>query len=183
MKILIVDDVAVIRTIIKDILANYCNIDKKGIFDANSGTSAIKKYPKVQPDVVFLDIHMPDIDGVSVVKEIKSMDSSAKVIMCTSSGDLNYIKQCVAAGATGYILKPPTPENVKKAIETAMGIDLDVYTGNTDKLQKELEELESALEAKKRALDEATQNHDNHDDHDAVIEMFVETNQEGSDTP
>lgn len=122
MKALIVDDVSIMRMIIKKILINYCEFDDKNIVEDNSGHSAVRLYPAINPDIVFLDINMPDFDGIMTIKEIMKIDPKAKIIMCTSSADKYDISQCVAAGAVGYILKPPHPEKVKEMVQNIMNV-------------------------------------------------------------
>ena len=112
MKVLVVDDTALGRVAVKDILVNHCAIIEDDIYEAENGIVAIKKYRSLMPDMVFLDINMPGIDGKLVVRDLVKLDPLAKIIMCTSSFYLTDVEECIKAGAMDYILKPPTAERI-----------------------------------------------------------------------
>ena len=112
-KILIVDDAAFMRMMIKDIL------EKNGfevIGEANNGIKAVELYKKERPDVVTMDITMPDMDGIEAVKAIKALDPSAKVIMCSAMGQQTMVMDAIKAGARDFIVKPFQPDRVLEAI-------------------------------------------------------------------
>ncbi|MDR2168363.1 MAG: response regulator [Clostridiales bacterium] len=159
---LIVDDVAMMRAVIKDMLVRFCKAEKGNLFDANSGADAIAKYGKLEPDIVFLDINMPDTDGITAVKKIMKQDPNAKIIMCTAASDREIVQECMAAGASGYILKPPDPEKVREAVEKALGEDLSDKpreVNNEKKVQQledEMAKMQMQLEEAKRLLEEET---------------------------
>ena len=117
MTVMIVDDTVIMRMIIKDILIKYAGLKTSDIHEAADGREALKKYPVVKPDLVFLDIAMPDIDGITAVKELMKKDPSAKIIMCTSSTNFADIQFCMQSGAKDYIKKPPRPERVMQAYD------------------------------------------------------------------
>ncbi|MCL2852175.1 MAG: response regulator [Defluviitaleaceae bacterium] len=121
MTVLIVDDTGIMRMILKDILIKFAGLKAYDIHEAADGREALQKYPIVKPHVVFLDIAMPDIDGIAAVRELMQRDPSAKIIMCTSSSDQTDIRDCIRAGAIDYIKKPPRPERVMQAYEKAVG--------------------------------------------------------------
>ena len=82
-KVLIVDDAAFMRMMLKDILT------KNGyevVGEAENGAKAVEKYKEVTPDLVTMDITMPEMDGISALKNIRSIDSNAKVVMCSAMG-------------------------------------------------------------------------------------------------
>lgn len=116
MEVLIVDDVAVMRIIIKNILVKHCAIPENKIYEAESGRDAIRKFKQLRVGYVLLDINMPDIDGVAVIKELVKLDPGVHTIMCTSSKDKRILLQCMRAGAKDYILKPPVPQRVARAL-------------------------------------------------------------------
>lgn|GEM_PF-513506 len=131
MTILIVDDVAYMRMVIKDILVKHCGYDKQNILEAAGGYEAIKMYKKEKPDIVLCDILMPDMGGIEVVEKLIELDSNAKIIMCTSSSEIENVTNCVHIGAKDYILKPPKPERVKQAIEKVInGNQSDAKAGD-----------------------------------------------------
>ena len=117
-SILICDDAAFMRMMIKDIL------EKNGfevIGEANNGLKAIELYKKERPDVVTMDITMPDMDGIEAVKEIKSLDASAKIIMCSAMGQQGMVMDAIKAGAKDFIVKPFQPDRVLEAINKVVG--------------------------------------------------------------
>ncbi|MBC2581617.1 response regulator [Clostridium sp. DJ247] len=117
-KILIVDDAAFMRMMIKDIL------EKNGfevIGEANNGLKAVELYKKEKPDVVTMDITMPDMDGIEAVKAIKSFDPTAKIIMCSAMGQQTMVMDAIKAGARDFIVKPFQPDRVLEAIKKVIG--------------------------------------------------------------
>lgn len=114
-KILIVDDSLFMRQMLKNILPK----DKFEIVgEAATGKEAIKKYKELNPDIVTMDITMPDMDGISAVREIKEINSDAKVIMCSAMGQKPMIKEALEAGALDFIIKPFDKEKAIKIIES-----------------------------------------------------------------
>lgn len=116
-KILIVDDAAFMRMMIKDILA------KNGyeiVGEAENGQVAVEKYKDLKPDLVTMDITMPEMDGIAAVKEIKSFDPSAIIIMCSAMGQQSMVIDAIQAGAKDFIVKPFQPERVLEAVGKAL---------------------------------------------------------------
>ncbi|MBV7272268.1 response regulator [Clostridium thailandense] len=117
-KILIVDDAAFMRMMIKDIL------EKNGfevVGEANNGLKAVELYKKEKPDVVTMDITMPDMDGIEAVKAIKAFDPGAKIIMCSAMGQQTMVMDAIKAGARDFIVKPFQPDRVLEAIKKITG--------------------------------------------------------------
>ncbi len=117
-RILIVDDSQFMRSILKNLLI------PKGhevVGEASNGREAIEKYKKLRPDLVLLDIVMPDMDGLETLKEIKKIDPNARVIMCTALGQQKIVIEALKAGARGYIVKPFKAELVLKEIDRVLG--------------------------------------------------------------
>ena len=117
-RVLIVDDAAFMRMMIKDIL------EKNGfevIGEASNGIKAVELYKKDKPDIVTMDITMPDMDGIEAVKEIKEFDPSAKVIMCSAMGQQTMVMDAIRAGARDFIVKPFQADRVLEAIKKAIG--------------------------------------------------------------
>lgn len=116
-KILIVDDAAFMRMMIKDILS------KNGyevVGEANDGSQAIEKYKELKPDLVTMDITMPEMDGITALKEIKKIDASAKVIMCSAMGQQAMVIDAIQAGAKDFIVKPFQADRVIEAIKKTL---------------------------------------------------------------
>jgi two-component system response regulator (stage 0 sporulation protein F) len=101
-KILIVDD----ETEIVDFLSRFLNRLGLTAIKANSGEEALKKYSQEKPDFIFLDIQMPDKDGLTILKEIKKIDSAVKIIMITGKDDKEFQAKAKKYGALDYITKP-----------------------------------------------------------------------------
>ncbi|NGP44116.1 response regulator [Bacillaceae bacterium SIJ1] len=116
-KILIVDDAAFMRMMIKDILTKN---DFEVVGEAVDGNQAVEKYKELQPDLVTMDITMPEKDGVTALKEIRSYDSDAKVIMCSAMGQQAMVIEAIQAGAKDFIVKPFQAERVIEAIKKTL---------------------------------------------------------------
>ena len=117
-KILVVDDAAFMRMMIKDILT------KNGfevVAEAENGAQAIEKYKEHHPDLVTMDITMPEMDGISALKEIKKLNSDAKVIMCSAMGQQAMVIDAIQAGAKDFIVKPFQADRVIEAIKKTLG--------------------------------------------------------------
>ena len=117
-KVLIVDDAAFMRMMIKDIL------EKNGfevVGEAPNGVVAVELYKKEKPDVVTMDITMPDMDGIEAVKQIKSFDAGAKVIMCSAMGQQSMVMDAIKAGARDFIVKPFQADRVLEAVNKVIG--------------------------------------------------------------
>ncbi|MFC3882562.1 response regulator [Bacillus songklensis] len=116
-RILIVDDAAFMRMMIKDILT------KNGyevVAEAADGMQAIEKYKEHQPDLVTMDITMPEMDGITALKEIKKMNPAAKVIMCSAMGQQAMVIDAIQAGAKDFIVKPFQADRVLEAISKTL---------------------------------------------------------------
>lgn len=111
--ILVVDDAAFMRMMIKDILKRNDFIVCE---EAGNGLEAIAKYKESKPDLVILDITMPELSGVEALKKIKEYDSAAKVIMCSALGQQNMVVEAIQYGALDFIVKPFQEDRMVKAI-------------------------------------------------------------------
>ncbi|MCX7922385.1 MAG: response regulator [Clostridia bacterium] len=117
-RILIVDDAAFMRMMIKDILSKN-GYEIAG--DAENGAKAIEKYKELVPDLVIMDITMPEVDGVTAVREIKKINSDAKIIMCSAMGQQAMVIESIQAGARDFIVKPFQAERVVEAVKKVIG--------------------------------------------------------------
>ncbi|WP_188205816.1 response regulator [Alkalibacillus aidingensis] len=116
-KILIVDDAAFMRMMIKDIL------EKNGyevVGEAENGQEAVDKYSELEPDLVTLDITMPEKDGIAALKDIIAQDANAKVVMCSAMGQQAMVIDAIQAGAKDFIVKPFQADRVLEAIGKAL---------------------------------------------------------------
>ena len=117
-NILICDDAAFMRMMIKDILEKN---DFEIVGEANNGIVAVDLYKKEKPDVVTMDITMPDMDGIEAVKQIKAYDPNAKIVMCSAMGQQSMVMEALRAGAKDFIVKPFQADRVLEAIKKVIG--------------------------------------------------------------
>ena len=117
-NILICDDAAFMRMMIKDILTkNGYNIAG----EAENGLKAVEKYNETKPDLVLMDITMPEMDGIQALKGIKAIDPSANVIMCSAMGQQAMVIEAIQSGAKDFIVKPFQAERVLEAVKKVVG--------------------------------------------------------------
>lgn len=116
-RILIVDDAAFMRMMIKDILV------KNGyevVGEASDGAQAVEKFKELNPDLVTMDITMPEVDGIAALKQICAIDPNAKVIMCSAMGQQAMVIDAIQAGAKDFIVKPFQADRVLEAIKKTL---------------------------------------------------------------
>lgn len=117
-NILICDDAAFMRMMLKDILnKNGYNV----IGEAENGIKAVDKYKETVPDLVLMDITMPEMDGIQALKKIKEADADAKVVMCSAMGQQAMVIESIQAGAQDFIVKPFAPERVLEVVKKVIG--------------------------------------------------------------
>ncbi|QXM06138.1 response regulator [Crassaminicella indica] len=116
--ILVVDDAAFMRMMIKDVLTKYgFNV----LGEAENGAKAIEKYKELNPDLVIMDITMPEVDGIQAVKEIKKINPNAKIVMCSAMGQQAMVIEAIQAGAGDFIVKPFQADRVIEAVKKVLG--------------------------------------------------------------
>jgi len=122
--ILVVDDIAFVRKTLTEILteAHY-----EVIGQAADGREAINLYTKLKPDLVTLDLVMPNMSGIEAARQITKMDPSSRIIMITAMAHENLIMEAINSGARDYVLKPFTTPDILKALDRAF----KDYTGNS----------------------------------------------------
>jgi two-component system chemotaxis response regulator CheY len=119
LKVLIVDDAIFMRTVLKKMLTEEeDNFEIVG--EANNGVEAIQKAKELQPDIVTLDITMPEMDGVTALPEIIKASPNSKVIMCSAMGQQPMVIEAIKNGAKDFIVKPFQKARVLQAIENVM---------------------------------------------------------------
>ena len=117
-NILVCDDAAFMRMMIKDILTkNGYNIAG----EAENGLKAVEKYNETKPDLVLMDITMPEMDGIQALKKIKEMYPAAKVVMCSAMGQQAMVIEAIQSGAKDFIVKPFQAERVLEAVKKVVG--------------------------------------------------------------
>lgn len=116
-RILIVDDAAFMRMMIKNILI------KNGyevVGEAENGAVALQMYKELKPDLVTMDITMPEMDGIQGVKSIRALDAAANIIMCSAMGQQAMVMEAIQAGAKDFIVKPFQQDRILQAIERVL---------------------------------------------------------------
>jgi two-component system chemotaxis response regulator CheY len=116
--VLIVDDAIFMRTMIADILkgAGY-----EVVGEAASGVEAVQKYRELKPDLVTMDIVMPDMGGIDAVREIMKVDPHARILMCSAMGQQGLVVEAIQAGARDFVVKPFQPSRVIEAVQRLLG--------------------------------------------------------------
>jgi two-component system chemotaxis response regulator CheY len=117
-SVLIADDAAFMRMMIKNILTE-AGYEIAG--EAENGAVAVTKYKELKPDLTTMDITMPEMDGLAALKEIRSADPAARVVMCSAMGQQSMVIESIQAGAKDFIVKPFQPDRVLEAIQKALG--------------------------------------------------------------
>lgn len=112
-RIMIVDDAAFMRAILKDILIH---LDYEVVAEGSNGQEAVNMYKWTKPDLVTMDITMPEMNGIAALKEIIIYDSQAKVIMCSAMGQQRLVVDSIQAGAKDFLVKPFHKERIAEAI-------------------------------------------------------------------
>jgi two-component system chemotaxis response regulator CheY len=108
-KVLVVDDAAFMRLSLRTILQrNGFEI----IGEAANGEEAVNKYFDLRPDIVTMDITMPEMDGVEALTEIKKKDPSAKIVMISALGQESWVRKAIMFGANGFVVKPYKEEHI-----------------------------------------------------------------------
>ncbi|HOK40817.1 MAG TPA: response regulator [bacterium] len=112
MKILVVDDAAITRLMIRDILEK----ENYEIEEAETGAEGFEKYKVIKPDLVIMDITMPQVDGIRSIELIKNYDNKAKIIVCSALGQKDLVLKALKLGALDYIIKPFDEFRIKEAV-------------------------------------------------------------------
>ncbi|MGE5654550.1 MAG: response regulator [Bacillota bacterium] len=116
-RILVVDDAAFMRMMIKEILG------KNGfqvVGEAENGLQAIARYQELTPDLVTMDITMPELNGIQAVREIRKLNPNARIVMCSAMGQQAMVIDAIQAGARDFIVKPFQPDRVLEAVRKAL---------------------------------------------------------------
>jgi two-component system chemotaxis response regulator CheY len=117
-SVLVCDDAIFMRTMISDILAQ-AGFEVVG--EAETGAQAVEKYRQLKPDLVTMDIVMPDMGGIDAVREIVKNDPDAKILMCSAMGQQALVVEAIQAGAKDFVVKPFQPSRVLEAVQRVLG--------------------------------------------------------------
>jgi two-component system, chemotaxis family, chemotaxis protein CheY len=116
--VLICDDAVFMRTMVGDILTQ-AGFEIVG--EAETGVQAIERYRELKPDLVTMDIVMPDMGGIDAVREIVKADPNAKILMCSAMGQQALVVEAIQAGAKDFVVKPFQPSRVLEAVQRVLG--------------------------------------------------------------
>lgn len=119
MKCLVVDDAAFVRMSLKQILQTTGLFEE--MFEACNGLEAIEVYKKEQPDIVTMDVTMPEMDGLTAIKHIMAIDANAKILVCSAMGQKDIVLEAIQAGAKNFIVKPYDSEKVVGVVKAVLG--------------------------------------------------------------
>ncbi|MCW2994674.1 MAG: response regulator [Conexibacter sp.] len=117
-RVLVVDDAAFMRKMVSDALTGGGH---EIVGEAANGSEAVQQFASLRPDVMTLDITMPDKDGLTALKEIIAVDPGAKVVMCSALGQESKVLESIKLGAKDFVVKPFQADRVLSAIEKALG--------------------------------------------------------------
>lgn len=117
-KILVVDDAAFMRMMVKDTLSKNGYTD---LYEAADGVQAVDTFNEVKPDLVIMDITMPNMDGLEALRTIMGANPTAKVVMCSAMGQEAMVIDAIKSGAKDFIVKPFKPERIIKTVEQLLG--------------------------------------------------------------
>ncbi|MGI9091436.1 MAG: response regulator [Gemmatimonadaceae bacterium] len=116
--VLVCDDAVFMRTMLGDILqqAGFTIVG-----EADTGARAVAKYKELRPDLVTMDIVMPDMGGIEAVREITTFDPDARVVMCSAMGQQALVVEAIEAGAKDFVVKPFQPSRVLDSVQRVLG--------------------------------------------------------------
>ncbi|NOU94629.1 response regulator [Paenibacillus sp. LMG 31456] len=118
-RIMIVDDAAFMRMMLRTMLIEEGH---EIVAEAVNGLEAVSTYLTTKPDIVTMDITMPELDGVGAVKEIRRADPSARIIMCSAMGQKAMVVDAITAGAKDFVVKPFQKERVMESVNKVLGL-------------------------------------------------------------
>jgi two-component system chemotaxis response regulator CheY len=115
--VLICDDALFMRSMLSDILKG---VDFEVVGEAQTGVEAVEKYRQLRPDLVTMDIVMPDMGGIDAVRAIIKEDANARILMCSAMGQQALVIEAIQAGARDFVVKPFQPSRVLEAVQRVM---------------------------------------------------------------
>ena len=118
-RVVVADDHGVVREGIRHVLSGEAGFEIVG--EAETGVQAVEKYKQLRPDLVTMDIVMPDMGGIEAVREICRTDPDAKVLMCSAMGQQALVVEAIQAGAKDFVVKPFQPSRVLEAVQRVLG--------------------------------------------------------------
>jgi two-component system chemotaxis response regulator CheY len=116
-KVLVVDDAIFMRKMISEILEEN---GMEVVGESDTGLGAVEKYQELQPDLVTMDIIMPEMNGIDAVRKIMAVNSNAKIVMCSALGQQALVQEAIAAGAKDFLIKPFNPSRVIEVLNKVL---------------------------------------------------------------
>ncbi|BAS28785.1 response regulator [Limnochorda pilosa] len=113
-RVLVADDTAFMRLTLRNVLERH---GYQVVGEAGNGREAVEQYQSLRPDLVTMDITMPEMDGLTAIREIMKIDPNARIIVCSAMGQKPMVIEALTAGAKDYLVKPFQPERVVEAVE------------------------------------------------------------------
>ena len=117
-KILLVDDAAFMRKVVKDTLSKNGYTD---LHEAVDGAGAVEKFTELTPDLVIMDITMPNMDGLEALKAMNAKNPACNVVMCSAMGQEAMVIEAIQSGAKDFIVKPFKPDRIRKTVASIVG--------------------------------------------------------------
>jgi two-component system, NarL family, response regulator NreC len=136
-RVLLVDDHAILRSGLRLLIDAQPGL--KAIGEAGSGAEAITKAKELQPDVILLDLNMPEMDGLSAVPLIKQAAPASRILILTMFDDVSYLQEALHAGVNGYILKKVVDNELLLAIQSVMRGETYIHSAMTQKLLQKID--------------------------------------------
>lgn len=115
--VLVCDDAVFMRTMVSDILSQA---GFTVVGEAENGKQAVEKYQQLKPDLVTMDIIMPEMGGIEAVRKITQMDPGARILMCSAMGQQSLVQEALQAGARDFVVKPFQPSRVLEAVQRVL---------------------------------------------------------------
>ena len=116
--VLVCDDAVFMRTMVSDILSQA---GFTVVGEAENGKQAVEKYKQLKPDLVTMDIIMPEMGGIEAVKQITQADPTARILMCSAMGQQALVQEALQAGARDFVVKPFQPSRLLEAVQSVLG--------------------------------------------------------------
>ncbi|MCZ8523458.1 MULTISPECIES: response regulator [Paenibacillus] len=118
-KVMVVDDAAFMRMMLRSMLTEEGH---EIVAEAANGLEAVHAYLAARPDLVTMDITMPELDGVGAVKEIRRHDPAARIIMCSAMGQKAMVVDAISAGAKDFVVKPFQKDRVVESVNKVLSL-------------------------------------------------------------
>jgi two-component system chemotaxis response regulator CheY len=123
LKAMVVDDTAFMRMMMRNCLQE---LGFEVVAEARNGLEAVDMYVKTMPDLVTMDITMPEMDGIEAVKQIRLIHAGAKIIMCSAMGQRQMVLDAIRSGASDFVVKPIQKDRLQEATEKVLNLRLEI---------------------------------------------------------